>query len=185
VSQKAIPDELLFKLFDCAFGVGPRWEEHWEPSPPPTVDEIERIESELAMGLPALLVELARWSPYFVRWFAELSYRSLEPKNHVVELNRWLASVGKPEGLIVFTQAYDGHCTGIMRGEARNPDAAPIMFTSVGYHGTDRPSKPRVIAPNFRTYLEELCLHEAPRTRVKTLRRKAKRLIEEWKKGNA
>ena len=183
--EPQLSDELLFQLFDCAFGVSPLWKDRWKPSPRPTPADIEQIESELGVHLPSLLVELPSRSTYFVRWFAELSAQPLEPKNHIIALNRWLTDAGKLEDLIVFTQAYDGDCTGIMRDAASEPETAPIMFTSIGYFGDDDPSQPRKIAPSFRAYLEDLCLKKAPRTRVKSLRRKAKRLIAEWQEASS
>ena len=40
----AMPEDLLFELFDCAFGVGPQWERQWKPADSPAPEDIRIIE---------------------------------------------------------------------------------------------------------------------------------------------
>jgi len=179
-----MPKELLFALFNCAFGTSSGQPRHWQPPPPPQISDIKCIESTLRVRLPLLLVELASEARYFTRWFAGLG-PDRASEHHILSTNEWLANEGKPEELIVLTHAYDGDCVGILRGEDLNPNATPIVIVSINLWGDRNPSKPREVAPNFHSYLQDLCLDMAPHSRIKSLRRKAKRLIEEWKKENA
>jgi hypothetical protein len=178
-----MPIELLIELFDCAFGVGPELAENWKPPPPPDMEDIKRIEDRLEIRLPSLLVELSKGSPYFTQWFADLGPSRIptRPNLHIIAKNEWLTEKGKPEDLVVITQAYDGDCEGISRS-SESPDEAPVIYAAVDVWGDGGFSDRRISAPNFQAYLQDLCLDKAPRTRVKSLRRKAKKLIAEWEK---
>lgn len=185
MKEQRMPIDLLVELFDCAFGVGPELAENWEPPPAPATEDIKEIEERLKIRLPSLLVELSKRSPYFTQWFSDLgpSRTPTRPNVHIIAKNEWLGERGKPEDLVVITQAYDGDCESISRG-AEIPDEAPVIYTAVDVWGDGGFSDRRISAPNFHAYLQDLCLYKAPRTRVKSLRRKAKRLIEEWKEEN-
>ncbi len=143
-------------------------------------EDVEAIENELAIRLPGLLVELAFQSRYFARWFGELGPDRSSPL-HILRINERLASDGKPEDLVVVNHGYDGDCVGLIRGANQEPDRAPIVYVSLDLREGRRLTGRQTLAPDFRTYLTELCLEEAPRSRVKSLRRKAKRLINKWR----
>lgn len=175
-----IPDTLLFDLFDCAFGVETRSEEHWKPAACPAAEHVETAEAELGIRLPSLLVDLANQSHYFARYFAELG-PNRSSSFHIIAINERLAGYGKPDDLIVINRAYDGDCIAMIRKTIQDPNATPIVYVSLDLWGDGRPAERQVIAPDFRSYLEALCLEEAPRSRVKGRRRRAKRLINAWR----
>ena len=176
--------DLLFQLFDCAFGTSSGPPTHWRPPPPPTASDIENIEDQLQVDLPSLLVELAITSPYFAKWFAELGPNRASER-HIISTNEWLKQEGKPSNLVVLTHAYDGDCVGILRESGQEPEETPIVIVSINLWGDRNPSDPRAIAPNFYAYLKDVCLDMAPRSRIKSLRRRAKKLIAEWQESDS
>jgi hypothetical protein len=103
---------------------------------------------------------------------------------HIITVNEMLVKEGKPEDFVALTHVWDDDCIGMMRTSTRAPETIPVAMVQMDLEGASSPSKPEVIATCFRSYLEDLCLYKAPRTRIKSLRRKAKRLIAEWEKEN-
>ncbi len=178
--QHRIPDSLLFELFDFAFGVGLQAEKHWKPAATPTAESVKAIEAALEIRLPSLLLEVASRSRYYSRYFAELGPDS-SSNLHILPINQRLAGDGKPDDLVVLNQPYDGCCGGMFRSTTRDPDTTPIVLMSLDLRGDGGVLHEQVLAADFRTYLENLCLDQAPRSRTKSLRRKAKRLLSKWR----
>ncbi len=175
-----IPDTLLFELFDCAFGVEPKSAELWRPAVPPSAEHVQAIETDLGIRLPSLLLDLAIQSKYFARWFAELG-PDRSSALHILTINNRLVDNGKSENLIVINHGYDGDCVGMIQCTGQDPEATPMVQTLLDLRGDGRPSEQQVIAADFRAYLEDLCIDLAPRSRVKARRRRAKRLLSEWR----
>lgn len=181
-----LPDALLFELFDCAFGVAPSLASEIAIPPPPAAKDLREIEEVLDIRLPALHVELSRRSPYFTRWFLELGPRQLptRPLLHIIAKNQSLKRDQASDDLILLTHGFDGDCEGFSRHDP-DPDAAPIHHFGVDLWGEAKIESRRPVAPDFRTYLQNLCLREVPHIRVKSLRRKAKRLLDAWQEESA
>lgn len=180
MAHLALPDHVLFSLFDYVYGPDPRFECHWDLSPPPTDEELQYVEDCLQTTLPPLLVKLARTSPYYDQAFLALDDPKRCPAgslSHIVAGNEFWNKEGKPEDLILISHGYDGDCDCFRRQEEEYNPQTPIEYVAVGDgHSSDL----KVLAQNFREYLQDRCLYLASRLRPKSLHKKVKKLLAEW-----
>lgn len=175
-----LPDHVLFDLFECAYSFGPKYDSDWKPAPPPTDEDVARVEEQLETRLPPLLVKLAGSSPYYERAFPVLG----DPDNysatslrHIVAVNEFWQEEGKPKDFIMISYGYDGVCDFFRRQDDPTFSSTPIEYVNI--HEGEL-SNFKVLADNFRCYLQDLCVHSGPRSRSKSLRKKAKKILAEW-----
>lgn len=80
-----LPRDTLLGLLPASFE--PWGGSNWYPLRPPTDAGVQRIESELGVRLPALLVEIARACPSYGGWFGSIG-DDFDSHNHVLGINR-------------------------------------------------------------------------------------------------
>src|SRR6476620_8638355 len=81
----------------------------WYPSRPPTGPSIARIESELGVRLPALLLDVARACPAYGGWFGSIG-DDFTSDNHILAINRSFRADGLPLRYVLLNHGHDGNC---------------------------------------------------------------------------
>jgi hypothetical protein len=155
----------------------------WVAGKPPTEGSIERIQKELRIRIPEDYMRLASACPSYAVLLASIG-DDFDNGYHILYLNRGFhdGAISKPplaQHFVLLDHGHDGDCDCWDTREMAPSGEHPIIY--VGLEG-ERPC--RVGRFNsFREYIENFVILNAPRIPKKSLRRKAKRIIQEFK-GN-
>jgi len=173
--EALLSKDVLFELLPAAFG--PWGNSSWYPSRPPTEASIGRIERELGVRLPALLVDVARACPSYGGWFGSIG-DDFDSHNHILSINRTFREEGLPPRYVVLNHGHDGDCDAWDTQTPPIEGELPIVYFR---YDTDRRELRglRPSATSFATYLNAFVRQHAPRCTDKSLRRRAKQFLAE------
>jgi len=171
VSNPVLPFDVLIELLRYSFepwGSSGRY-----PATPPTPKSIEHIHRETGVVIPELLVRVAEACPSYGGWFGSIG-EDYGSGNHLLQHNWHWHNVGLPSRYVIFNHGHDGDCdcwdtSGQFAGEY------PIMYVQMTDMGSVRFVQPW--ASSIQEYLDRHAREHGPRCAVKTLRRRAKRLL--------
>src|SRR3954471_11917246 len=174
--MQLLPKDVLLELLPASFA--PWGASAWYPSRPPTGPTIARVESELGVRLPALLLDVARACPAYGGWFGSIG-DDFDSHNHILAINRAFRAEGLPPRYVLLNHGHDGDCDAWDTGAPPAADGEPpIVYFS---YDCDRRTLDgmRVSAASFAEYIDALVRLHAPRCPIKALRRRAKRILAE------
>jgi hypothetical protein len=166
---RLLPVDMIVSLLPATFEGRP----FEQPARPPTGRSVRRIERELNVVLPELLLTVARANGSYGYWFASLGedYRN---GNHILRVNRWLRETGVPPHLVVFGRGFDGECDAWdLSAGAAEPMERPI----VTFYDEDGASKARSHWPGFHAYMDWLCRNCAPSCPIDDVRQRARDIL--------
>ena len=167
---------MLLELLPPAFG--PWGASGLFPSRPPTEESVVRIESELGIRLPALLVEVALACDSYGGWFGSIGDDYVS-HNHMLGYNRGFREEGVPPRYVLLNHGHDGDCDA-WDTEAGPPRAGELPIMYFNFDCERRALRHlRVSAASFAEYIDAFVRAHAPRCPVKGLRRRAKRMLAE------
>ena len=170
-----IPDDVLVELVGYAC-------EPWGSSAgfraaAATDASVERIARELGVRVPPLFARVAGECRVYGAWFASIGDDYDNPL-HIIELNRALRTMGLPSHLVMLNHGHDGDCD-CWDTTRTNEGEHPIVYVRLEESGDARVGD--LLATSFRAYLETYCRQHAPQTPVRALRRRAKRILEQYR----
>ena len=171
-----LPTPLLFELLDVA--LEPWGSTDWYPSRPPTDASVRRVQDELGVRLPPLLVEAASACPSYGGWFGSIG-DDFDSHNHTLAINRLFRSEGLPPRYVMFNRGHDGDVDAW--DTAVSPTTGgelPIVYFS--FDGERPPPTVRALTPTFALfaeYIDDFVRTHAVSSPRKGPRRRAKRLI--------
>lgn len=155
------------------------------PSRPPTDLSIQKIEAELGVSLPALLIQVARACPSYGGWFGSIG-DDFDSGNHMLSINRDFRADGMPPHYVLLNHGHDGHCDAwdtAARPVNGSPQRSNATESPIVYFNHDRERRElsglRSYVASFADYIDALVRTYAPRCPVKNLRRHAKRILAE------
>jgi hypothetical protein len=168
-----IPDDVLVEL--VGYACEP-WGSSGFRAAPSTSASLERIARELGVRVPPLFARVATECRVYGGWFASIGEDYDNPM-HIIELNRAFRDMGLPAHLVMLNHGHDGACdcwdtTRVHDGEH------PIVYVGLEESGDARLGD--LLGASFRDYLETYCRQHAPRTPVRPLRRRAKRILDQF-----
>jgi hypothetical protein len=169
-----IPDDVLIEL--VGYACEPWGSSGWYRAAAPTSASLERISRELGIRVPALFAYLASHCPVYGGWFASIG-EDYDSPVHIMKLNWAFRDLGLPAHLVMLNHGHDGDCdcwdlTQTHEGEH------PIVYVRVEQRDSARVGA--LQGTSFREYLERYCRQHATRTPVRALRRRAKRILEQY-----
>jgi hypothetical protein len=170
-----LPRDVLFSLLPATF-------EPWGASGlfasrSPTVASVARTETELGITLPPLFVEVAAACPSYGGWFGSIG-DDFESPNHMLSINRVFHDEGMPRRYVLLNHGHDGHCDAWDTESAAVAGERPIVYFEFNDERREL-RRIRVSATSFAEYIDALVRSYAPRCPVKSLRRRAKRVLTE------
>lgn len=165
-----LPVEAIIALLPATF-------EGWpfcQPARPATDASVARIEAQLAVTLPPLLLRISGESASYGYWFNSVGndYRN---ENHILRTNERFRAVGVPDRYVIFAQGFDGECDAWDLGSPLIDGEAPIALLHVDDDGIL--TGPTGSFGSFHAYMDALCRRHAKQCPVDALRHAAIELL--------
>lgn len=170
---KHLPKAVLLDLLPATFE---RWgSSGWDPSWPPTPEGVERIEFDLRIKLPRLLIEVATSCPTYGGCIGSIG-DDYESRNHLLPINAAFREAGLAGRYVLLNHGRDRYFDAWDTEEQPNEDEFPIVYFNYDF---DRRILRgiKVSASRFADYVDDLVRAKAPRCPSKGLRRRAKRVL--------
>jgi hypothetical protein len=174
-----IPFEALVELFTIA--IEP-WGLHaWYHVKPPTAHSIARIEEELGLTIPPDLIKIASRCPAYGGWLAGIG-DDYDHTCHILSLNRAFHEGDElpplPAHFVLLNHGHDGDCDcWDVRTTGANGEH-PIVYIALESGRVEPAGK---VFATFREYLEQFARDHAPRAHDPTKRRRATKLVQQFR----
>jgi hypothetical protein len=170
-----LPKAALFELLSASFEP---WGSSAYPSRPPTNESVRRINAELGITLPPLFIEMAAACSSYGGWFNSIG-DDFDSHLHILKMNSMFREEGLPPRYVLFNHGHDGDCDAWDTEALPSADELPIFYFDYDCERRDF-SGLRPMASSFADYLDEFVRTHAPRCPVKSLRRRAKRVLAQF-----
>jgi hypothetical protein len=131
----------------------------------------------LGIALPPLFVEVAAACTSYGGWFGSIG-EDFESPNHMLSINRVFHDDGLSRRYVLLNHGHDGRCDA---WDLESPAAAgehPIVYFEFVEQRRELRGL-RVVANSFADYIDAHVRTYAPRCPIKSLRRRAKRILDE------
>lgn len=146
------------------------------PSRPPTEASVRRIEGELGVTLPPLLIEVARACPSYGGWFGSIG-DDFASHNHMLVINRQFREEGLAQRYVLLNHGHDGDCDAWdLEAQPTGGGESPIVFFHYDCERRELRNL-RISAASFADYIDTFVRAHAARCPIKGLRRRAKRVL--------
>ncbi len=170
-----LPMDVLLELLPAAFEPWGSMESF--SALPPTRGSVQRIESELGLAIPKLLIEIAQACGTYGGWFGSLG-EDVASQSHIITINRTFRAHGVPPRYVLLNHGHDGDCDAWDTFATRPPgNELPIVYFRFSSESKEIRCL-RTVASTFAQYIDGFVRSTAPRCPVKALRRGAKRILK-------
>lgn len=130
---------------------------------PPTRASVRRVERELPIRLPTLLLAIARASRSYGYWFNSLG-NDYADGGHILATNAALRAAGLDGRYVVFAQGFDGEYDAWDLGAAAALPEPPIVWFAIDPEAPEeeqaraaRSAAPRPLFATFHEYVDDYC----------------------------
>ncbi len=167
-----VSDEVLIEL--TAISCEPWGSSSWYRASPPTPTSLRRVFEELHVPILTLFADIATRCPAYGGWFASIG-EDYESHIHILGLNRTFRKMGLPPEFVMLNHGHDGDCDCWDTAATGSDEELPIVYVYLPNGGKAEIGEQ--LGASFRDYVWQYCQWSAPRSPVRRLRRRAKRIL--------